>query len=200
PRTGCAGRLARTHLRALLPPARCQRARGWRRPGAGTGAHDRPAPWRQRALRGTRRGRCALRDRAAVGLKTPKKNRPCGPVVHVWHLSGTLIDQCRSSFRLCLLGPPRYTVPWHCSEWPYCRPCTKAAHRELPSSGTRNARYPASLWLRSANMPHSEALAAAAHLHVLLRRKTGRVTDTEWMASNVEYARAMVAFARACAE
>lgn len=49
-------------------------------------------------------------------------------------------------------------------------------------------------------MPHSEALAAAAHLHVLLRRKTGRVTDTEWMASNVEYARAMVAFARACAE
>jgi len=49
-------------------------------------------------------------------------------------------------------------------------------------------------------MPHSEALAAAAHLHVLLRRKAGRVTDTEWMASNVEYARAMVAFARASAE
>ena len=48
-------------------------------------------------------------------------------------------------------------------------------------------------------MPHSEALAAAAHLHVLLRRKTGRVTDTEWMASNAEYARAMVAFARASA-
>mgnify|MGYP001073566672 CR=1 FL=1 len=48
-------------------------------------------------------------------------------------------------------------------------------------------------------MPHSEALAAAAHLHVLLRRKTGRVTDTEWMASNAEYARAMIAFARASA-
>jgi hypothetical protein len=45
-------------------------------------------------------------------------------------------------------------------------------------------------------MSHHEALAAAAHLHVMLRRKTGRVTDTEWMASNVEYARAIVAFAR----
>jgi hypothetical protein len=43
---------------------------------------------------------------------------------------------------------------------------------------------------------HSEALAIAAHLHVLLRRKTGRVTDTEWMASNPDYARAMVAFTR----
>ncbi|MDO8770278.1 MAG: hypothetical protein Q7K57_16555 [Burkholderiaceae bacterium] len=27
-------------------------------------------------------------------------------------------------------------------------------------------------------------MGIAAHLHVLLRRKTGRVTDTEWMASN----------------
>lgn len=32
----------------------------------------------------------------------------------------------------------------------------------------------------------SEKIAIAAHLHVLLRRKTGRVTDTEWMASNAE--------------
>lgn len=38
-------------------------------------------------------------------------------------------------------------------------------------------------------MNHSEKLAIAAHLHVLLRRKTGRVTDTEWMASNGSYAR-----------
>ncbi|MDV7394479.1 hypothetical protein RZS08_24060, partial [Arthrospira platensis SPKY1] len=38
--------------------------------------------------------------------------------------------------------------------------------------------------------------AAAAHMHVLLRRKTGRVTDTEWMATNAEYARAIIAFAR----
>jgi hypothetical protein len=45
-------------------------------------------------------------------------------------------------------------------------------------------------------MLQNDALATAAHLHVLLRRKTGRVTDTEWMASNPEYARAMVNFAR----
>ena len=33
-------------------------------------------------------------------------------------------------------------------------------------------------------MSDSDKLAIAAHLHVLLRRKTGRVTDTEWMAVN----------------
>lgn len=43
----------------------------------------------------------------------------------------------------------------------------------------------------------SEKLAIAAHLHVLLRRKTGRVTDTEWMAANLEYAMEIVRFARA---
>ena len=42
----------------------------------------------------------------------------------------------------------------------------------------------------------SEKLAIAAHLHVLLRRKTGRVTDTQWMADNVEYAVEIVRFAR----
>ncbi len=36
----------------------------------------------------------------------------------------------------------------------------------------------------------------AAHLHVLLRRRTGRVTDTEWMAVNREYAQAMIRFAQ----
>jgi hypothetical protein len=46
------------------------------------------------------------------------------------------------------------------------------------------------------NMTQNDALATAAHLHVLLRRKTGRVTDTEWMASNADYAQAMVRFAR----
>ena len=46
----------------------------------------------------------------------------------------------------------------------------------------------------------SEKLAMAAHLHVLLRRKTGRVTDTEWMASNAEYAMEIVRFARAKAQ
>ena len=45
-------------------------------------------------------------------------------------------------------------------------------------------------------MPSNEKIAIAAHLHVLLRRKTGRVTDTEWMASNHEYAREIARFAR----
>ena len=45
-------------------------------------------------------------------------------------------------------------------------------------------------------MSQNEAFAAAAHLHVVLRRKTGRVTDTEWMVSNADYARAIVHFAR----
>jgi hypothetical protein len=42
----------------------------------------------------------------------------------------------------------------------------------------------------------SERLAIAARLHVLLRRKTGRVTDTEWLAVNAEYAAEIVRFAR----
>lgn len=45
-------------------------------------------------------------------------------------------------------------------------------------------------------MPDSDKLAIAAHLHVLLRRKTGRVTDTEWMAVNADYALEIVRFAR----
>jgi len=49
-------------------------------------------------------------------------------------------------------------------------------------------------------MLNSEKLAIAAHLHVLLRRKSGRVTDTEWMASNAEYATEIVCFARAKAQ
>lgn len=43
----------------------------------------------------------------------------------------------------------------------------------------------------------SQKIAIAAHLHVLLRRKTGRVTDTEWMAANLEYAMEIIRFARA---
>ena len=42
----------------------------------------------------------------------------------------------------------------------------------------------------------SERLAIAARVHVLLRRKTGRVTDTEWMAANAEYATEIVRYAR----
>ncbi len=45
-------------------------------------------------------------------------------------------------------------------------------------------------------MLESEKVAMAAHLHVLLRRKTGRVTDTEWMAANADYAREIIRFAR----
>jgi hypothetical protein len=45
-------------------------------------------------------------------------------------------------------------------------------------------------------MPSNEKIAVAAHLHVLLRRKTGRVTDTEWMATNKEYATEIARFAR----
>ncbi|MCW5654877.1 hypothetical protein [Hydrogenophaga sp.] len=45
-------------------------------------------------------------------------------------------------------------------------------------------------------MSSSDLFAIAAHLHVLLRRKTGRVTDTEWMATNADYAREIVRFAR----
>jgi len=51
-------------------------------------------------------------------------------------------------------------------------------------------------WDKEQNMHQNDALATAAHLHVLLRRKTGRITDTEWMASNTEYALAIVRFAR----
>ena len=45
-------------------------------------------------------------------------------------------------------------------------------------------------------MSSSERIAIAAHLHVLLRRKTGRVTDTEWLASNFAYANEIIRFAR----
>jgi hypothetical protein len=42
----------------------------------------------------------------------------------------------------------------------------------------------------------SARLAVAAHLHVLMRRKLGRVTDTEWMASNLEYATEVIRVCR----
>ena len=46
-------------------------------------------------------------------------------------------------------------------------------------------------------MANTERMAAAAHLHVALRRKAGRVTDTDWMARNDKYAREIVRVARA---
>ncbi|WP_201449993.1 hypothetical protein [Hydrogenophaga sp. PBL-H3] len=45
-------------------------------------------------------------------------------------------------------------------------------------------------------MTSNDVFAMAAHLHVLLRRKTGRVTDTEWLTSNADYAREIVRFTR----
>lgn len=45
-------------------------------------------------------------------------------------------------------------------------------------------------------MNSNELFGIAAHMHVLLRRKTGRVTDTEWMVANAEYAREVVRYAR----
>ena len=46
-------------------------------------------------------------------------------------------------------------------------------------------------------MLDSEKLAIAAHLHVLMRRKLGRVTDVEWMVKNREYALDVIRGARA---
>lgn len=45
-------------------------------------------------------------------------------------------------------------------------------------------------------MTHNELLALAAHLHVMIRRKIGRITDPEWMVSNPDYAREIVRLAR----
>jgi hypothetical protein len=42
-----------------------------------------------------------------------------------------------------------------------------------------------------------QTVSTLGDLHVALRRKHGRVTDTEWMAVNAEYATEMVRFARA---
>jgi len=47
------------------------------------------------------------------------------------------------------------------------------------------------------SMSESERIALAARLHVALRRKHGRVTDTEWMATNAEYAAEIVRMTRA---
>ena len=49
-------------------------------------------------------------------------------------------------------------------------------------------------------MGTSERVAIAAHLHVALRRKAGRVTDTDWVAVNDEYAWEVVRIARAKAQ
>ena len=45
-------------------------------------------------------------------------------------------------------------------------------------------------------MLDSEKFAIAAHLHVVLRRVNGRVTDVEWMIHSSEYAREVIRVAR----
>lgn len=45
-------------------------------------------------------------------------------------------------------------------------------------------------------MLESEKFAIAAHLHVLLRRTNGRVTDVEWMIKSPEYAHEIIRVAR----
>ncbi|MFM7330213.1 MAG: hypothetical protein ACKO1L_00880 [Brachymonas sp.] len=52
----------------------------------------------------------------------------------------------------------------------------------------------------SAERPsESDLTALAAHLHVQLRRRTGRVTDVEWMVLNGEYAHMVIHLAKATA-
>jgi len=46
-------------------------------------------------------------------------------------------------------------------------------------------------------MPDHEKMAIAARLHVLLRRRLGRVTDVEWMVKSIDYAREVVRVSRA---
>jgi hypothetical protein len=45
-------------------------------------------------------------------------------------------------------------------------------------------------------MLESEKMAIAAHLHVLLRRKVGRVIDVEWVMRSPEYAREIIRVSR----
>lgn len=47
-------------------------------------------------------------------------------------------------------------------------------------------------------MLESERLGLAAHLHVALRRRVGRVTDVEWLTRDATYAREILALARDC--
>jgi hypothetical protein len=48
-------------------------------------------------------------------------------------------------------------------------------------------------------MSESNRVAVAAHLHLMMRRRLGRVTDVEWMATNRDYALEMVRLCRQAA-
>jgi hypothetical protein len=54
--------------------------------------------------------------------------------------------------------------------------------------------------LQEALTVDSEKFAIAAHMHVVMRRTTGRVTDVEWMVKSPEYAREIVKAARAATQ
>jgi Amt family ammonium transporter len=71
---------------------------------------------------------------------------------------------------------------------------TGSGHRATPRAHWHLTPLPTAV--QENTMLPSERLAIAARLHVLLRRKTGRVTDTEWLAVNAEYAAEIVRFAR----
>lgn len=45
-------------------------------------------------------------------------------------------------------------------------------------------------------MTSDEKFAAAAHLYVLLRRKSGRIVDTVWLLQNKDYAMEVLRLAR----
>jgi hypothetical protein len=47
-------------------------------------------------------------------------------------------------------------------------------------------------WQEGTVMLESEKLAIAAHLHVVMRRKIGRVTDVEWLIRSPDYAREII--------
>jgi Ser/Thr protein kinase RdoA (MazF antagonist) len=46
-------------------------------------------------------------------------------------------------------------------------------------------------------MMNNDRLAVAAHLHTALRRRTGRITDVEWLARDDTYAREVLRLAQA---
>jgi hypothetical protein len=50
--------------------------------------------------------------------------------------------------------------------------------------------------VRRTVMLESEKFAIAAHLHVVMRRVHGRVTDVEWMIKSADYAREIIRVAR----
>lgn len=49
-------------------------------------------------------------------------------------------------------------------------------------------------------MMNNDRLAVAAHLHTALRRRTGRITDVEWLARDDTYAREVLRLALAQAD